>query len=75
MIKIIIFDLDGVLLDAKTIHFETLNRSLAEVDDKYTITFPEHLSIYDGLSTHKKLSLLTVNKNLPINSYSPKSIR
>jgi len=33
-IKLIIFDLDGVLVEAKNIHFETLNKALGE---KYTI--------------------------------------
>ena len=29
MIKLIIFDLDGVLVDAKDLHYEALNRALA----------------------------------------------
>lgn len=27
MIKLILFDLDGVLVDAKKIHYETLNKA------------------------------------------------
>ena len=51
MIKLIVFDLDGVLVEAKQIHYDTLNQALREIDDKYVITEAEHLSIYDGLKT------------------------
>ena len=64
MIKLIIFDLDGVLVDAKKIHYNTLNEALSEIDNKYTISETEHLSIYDGLKTNQKLDLLTKNKDL-----------
>jgi len=64
MTKLIIFDLDGVLVEAKQIHYETLNQALNEIDKKYVITEAEHLSIYDGLKTTQKLELLTKNKGL-----------
>jgi HAD superfamily hydrolase (TIGR01509 family) len=63
-IKLIIFDLDGVLVEAKQIHYDTLNQALKEIDEKYVITETEHLSIYDGLKTTQKLELLTKNKGL-----------
>ncbi|MEY4333817.1 MAG: Synechococcus phage, partial [Bacteroidota bacterium] len=69
MIKLIIFDLDGVLVEAKQIHYDTLNRALYEVDPAYVISESEHLSIYDGLKTTQKLELLTKNKQLPTNCY------
>ena len=71
MIKLIIFDLDGVLVEAKEIHYNTLNQALWEIDKskKYTISETEHLSIYDGLKTNQKLELLTQNKGLPLNTY------
>ena len=65
MIKLIVFDLDGVLVDAREIHYEALNAALADIDQKYVIGRQEHLSIYDGLSTTKKLKMLTQNKELP----------
>lgn len=65
MIKLIVFDLDGVLVDAREIHYEALNAALADIDHKYVIGRQEHLSIYDGLSTTKKLNMLTKNKDLP----------
>ena len=64
MTKLIIFDLDGVLVEAKQIHYDTLNQALREIDEKYVITEAEHLSIYDGLKTTQKLELLTKNKGL-----------
>lgn len=67
MIKLVIFDLDGVLVEAKNIHFEALNEAL---DDKYKISWSEHLSIYDGLKTNQKLEMLTEKKKLPTNLYT-----
>ena len=65
MIKLIIFDLDGVLVDARELHYSALNRALESIDKKYVVERAEHLSTYDGLSTTKKLNLLTKNKGLP----------
>jgi HAD superfamily hydrolase (TIGR01509 family) len=67
--KLIVFDLDGVLVEAKKIHFDTLNTALKEVSNEYIISEVEHLSIYDGLKTNQKLELLTQNKGLPIDVY------
>ena len=58
-IKLIIFDLDGVLVDSREMHYEALNRALAEVAPAFVISREEHLSTYDGLSTTKKLNLLS----------------
>jgi len=65
MIELIIFDLDGVLVDIKKLHFDALNEALSEVDSNYIINHDEHLSIYDGLKTKEKLNMLTRNKGLP----------
>ena len=66
MIKLIIFDLDGVLVEAKNIHFDALNEVLGS---KYSIEWNEHLSKYDGLKTNQKLEMLTKEKGLPIELY------
>jgi HAD superfamily hydrolase (TIGR01509 family) len=66
MIKLIIFDLDGVLVEAKQIHYDTLNQALREIGEQYVITEAEHLSTYDGLKTNQKLDMLTKAKGLPI---------
>lgn len=62
-IRAILFDLDGVLVDATEWHYEALNRALALFG--YTISRYEHLTTYNGLPTRKKLEMLSVEKNLP----------
>jgi HAD superfamily hydrolase (TIGR01509 family) len=71
MVKLIIFDMDGVLVEAKQIHFDALNQALWEVgkSNKYVISESEHLSIYDGLKTNQKLELLTQYKGLHRDTY------
>lgn len=64
--KLVIFDLDGVLIDSKDYHYEALNQALGE---KYAISRQDHVSIYDGLPTMAKLELLTKNKGLPVDLY------
>jgi HAD superfamily hydrolase (TIGR01509 family) len=66
MIQLIIFDLDGVLVEAKNIHFDALNEALGS---KYSIGWNEHLSKYDGLKTNQKLEMLTKEKGLPTELY------
>ena len=69
MIKLVIFDLDGVLVDARELHYEALNLALSSVDEKYVISRDEHLSTFDGTSTKKKLNMLTELKGLPEDSH------
>lgn len=62
-IKAVIFDMDGVLIDAKEWHYEALNQALGLFG--YEITRYEHLVTYDGLPTADKLSMMTLEKGLP----------
>jgi HAD superfamily hydrolase (TIGR01509 family) len=62
-IKLVIFDLDGVLVEAKNIHYEALNEALGK---DYAISWNEHLLTYDGLKTNQKLEMLSEKKNLPV---------
>lgn len=66
MIKLVIFDLDGVLVEAKEIHYQTLNDAILDItrSEDYIIKWEEHLSTYDGLKTDQKLRMLTERKNL-----------
>ncbi len=57
MRKLVIFDLDGVLLDSCDIHYTALNQALAQFTDK-TISRIDHDTVYNGLSTRTKLSRL-----------------
>lgn len=63
-IKAVIFDMDGVLIDACQWHYEALNLALAGVG--MTITPGEHARQYDGLPTQVKLDLLTEEKGLDV---------
>lgn len=62
MIKAIIFDLDGVLVDATEWHYLAMNDALRLFG--YTITLEEHQNFYNGLPTRKKLEHLTLEKGL-----------
>ena len=66
MKKLVIFDLDGVLVSTKELHFKALNKALEKIDKKYVINFEEHLSVYDGLPTQRKLEILNKFKQLPL---------
>jgi len=57
--QLIIFDLDGVLVETKDIHFDALNVALSEVDPATQISHAEHLSQFDGLDTRTKLRILS----------------
>mgnify|MGYP000949060583 CR=1 FL=1 len=64
MNRLIVFDLDGVLVDSKSIHFDALNSALKTVGLEYVITEEEQKNIYEGLPTKAKLLLLNKNKGL-----------
>ena len=65
--QLVIFDLDGVLIDSKDYHFEALNLALGE---KYKLSKEEHLNDYDGLPTSEKLNLLALRKGLPTSKFN-----
>lgn len=62
-IKAIIFDMDGVLIDAKDWHYEALNKALRLFG--LEISRYDHLVTYDGLPTKKKLEMLSLERGLP----------
>lgn len=63
MIKAIIFDLDGVLVNATELHYEALNKALGLFG--YEINKEEHFSTYNGLPTSEKLKILSERQGLP----------
>jgi beta-phosphoglucomutase len=63
-IKAVIFDMDGVLIDAQDWHYEALNRALALFGME--ISRYDHLVTYDGLPTKKKLEMLSTERGLPV---------
>lgn len=62
-IRAVLFDMDGVLIDAKDWHYEALNEALALFGHK--IRRNEHLETYDGLPTRTKLKMLSRERELP----------
>ena len=57
MIKAILYDLDGVLVDATEWHYEALNDALKEVAG-FIIKRNEHITTFNGIPTMKKLEIL-----------------
>jgi HAD superfamily hydrolase (TIGR01509 family) len=64
MNKLIIFDLDGVLIESRDLHYHALNSALNKINPMYVISRDEHLSLYDGLNTTRKLEMLAERKHL-----------
>lgn len=62
-IKAVIFDMDGVLIDAKDWHYEALNKALKLFGME--ISRYDHLVTFDGLPTKKKLKMLSIERGLP----------
>ena len=62
-IKAVLFDMDGVLIEAKDWHYEALNKALALFGME--ISRVDHLTSFDGLPTLKKLEYLTIERGLP----------
>ncbi len=62
-IKAVLFDMDGVLIDAKDWHYEALNRALGLFGVR--ISRYDHLHTFDGLPTRVKLEMLSEQYFLP----------
>ena len=63
-IKAIIFDMDGVLIEAKEWHYQALNQALSLFGME--ISRYDHIATYDGLPTKKKLEMLSKECGLPV---------
>lgn len=62
-IRAIVFDMDGVLIDAKDWHYEAMNRALGLLG--FTIPRFDHITTYDGLPTRIKLEIFSKEQGLP----------
>lgn len=69
-VKLIIWNLDGVLVNSRDMHYEALNRALKSINPRYVISRVEDSSTYGGLPTTKKLKMLSDNKGLPTELHS-----
>ena len=63
--KAIIFDLDGVLVDSKQIHYDSLNLALKSINEKYVISRQDQDEVFEGMTTRSKLDILTHTRGLP----------
>ncbi|KTF68912.1 HAD family hydrolase [Sphingomonas sp. HT-1] len=63
MIKAVLFDMDGVLIEAKDWHYEALNLALTHFGME--IARDAHLATFDGLPTRDKLNMLTKTRGFP----------
>jgi len=63
-IKAVIFDMDGVLIDAKEWHYEALNKALSLFGAE--ISRYDHLTTFDGLPTKEKLQMLSLERGFPV---------
>jgi len=69
VIKLIVFDLDGVLVSTKDIHYRALNAALAGVGEEYVIGRDEHVRQFDGKPSRIKLDMLTRFRGLPTSTH------
>ena len=63
MIKAILYDLDGVLVDATEWHYESLNIALKGIAG-FIIERSEHISTFNGIPTKKKMEILNKQNRL-----------
>lgn len=62
-VKAVLFDMDGVLIDAKEWHYEALNQALGLFGAG--ISRSDHVSTFDGLPTRIKLQILSETSDFP----------
>lgn len=67
-IKAILFDMDGVLIEAKDWHYEALNKALRLFG--HEISRYDHLHSFDGLPTKEKLNMISEESYLPHSLHS-----
>jgi beta-phosphoglucomutase len=68
MIRAVLFDLDGVLVDACEWHKLSLNKALIDVAG-FELNEEEHKSTFNGLPTKKKLELLLKQNRISDQQY------
>ena len=54
-IKAILFDLDGVLVNSRLLHYETFRDALLSVNPSQNVSWSEHEKEFDGMSTKRKI--------------------
>ena len=67
MVKAVVFDMDGVLIDAREWHYLALNEALSYFGSE--ISVEEHHDRFDGLPTRVKLNMLSTEHRLPLHMH------
>ena len=62
-IRAVVFDMDGVLIDAREWHYQALNQILVQFG--LAISRDNHLAEFDGLPTKEKLHVISQRFGLP----------
>ena len=62
-VQAVLFDMDGVLIDARDWHFEALNEALKPFG--FQISQQDHIDRFNGLSTNSKLKILSNEYGFP----------
>ena len=62
-VQAVLFDMDGVLIDARDWHFEALNEALKPFG--FQISQQDHIDRFNGLSTDSKLKILSNEYGFP----------
>jgi HAD superfamily hydrolase (TIGR01509 family) len=71
-IKLVVFDLDGVLLDFCDIHRDSLNDAISKIaGPEFCISNEEHNSNYNGRNTRVKLEMLHTKLGLSRDLFDP----
>jgi beta-phosphoglucomutase len=66
--RAVLFDMDGVLIDAREWHFQALNEALGIFG--YNISQNDHMNRFDGMTTKSKLLVLSQEEGLPLELHS-----
>lgn len=68
MIKCILYDLDGVLVDGCEIHYESFNKALMDICG-FKLSRREHEATFNGLTTKTKLEILARHERADVTAF------
>ena len=66
--RAVLFDMDGVLIDAREWHYDALNEALEIFG--FSISKKDHIERFNGMTTRSKLQVLSKEFGLPENLHS-----
>ena len=72
-IRAVLFDLDGVLVETRKLHYDAFARALREIGVE--LSFEEHHKLYNGLPTYKKIQLLAEKHSFSLQQIDELNLR